>query len=70
MEAVWAVFGIGAALTVVLFGYVAWRDRKRTTSADDSAAGRTSAAEADRQAAARHAAQGAVRDQDRLTGHQ
>jgi type II secretory pathway pseudopilin PulG len=54
------VLGIGMTLAAAAYGYVAWRDRRRLSSAEDSAAARTARSTQERYAAERHAAQGDV----------
>ncbi len=58
MMTVAVLVGAIAALGSAGIGYVAWRDRRRLSSPDDSAAGRIAAAQAERAAAERHGAQG------------
>lgn len=47
-------------LLVAAFVFIGWRDRKRLSSADDSAAARDASAMRERYAAERHAVQGEV----------
>ena len=58
MTTLWVVVGILALLLVGSFGLVAWRDRRRLSSADDSAAARDARAVQERYAAERHGQQG------------
>ncbi|MFF5173539.1 hypothetical protein ACFY3U_12965 [Micromonospora sp. NPDC000089] len=56
----WVVLGVGVLVVGGAFGWVAWRDRLRSQSGEDTAAGRAARAEQHRYEAARHAAQGEV----------
>jgi FtsZ-interacting cell division protein ZipA len=68
MTTVWAILIIVAVLLVASLVYVGWRDRRRLSSADDQAASRTAASEAERHAAERHGQQGGVWDHGRIDG--
>ncbi|MEU7928096.1 hypothetical protein [Micromonospora sp. NPDC049801] len=56
------VVSLGAlvVLLVAAFVFVGWRDRKRLSSPEDSAAGRDARSAQERHAAERHGAQGDV----------
>ncbi|MET8084603.1 hypothetical protein [Micromonospora sp. NPDC005237] len=47
-------------LLIAAFIFVAWRDRRRLSTPEDSAAGRDATSAQERHAAERHAAQGEV----------
>ena len=63
MTLVGATLVIVAVLVVASIVYVGWRDRRRLTSAEDSAAHRVATSEA-----ARYAAEGHVRNPDNGAG--
>jgi hypothetical protein len=65
---VWIVVGVAVAALVGLVGYVAWRDRRRLTTADDTSASRLAQGEAERYAAERHGPQGVTWQQGNLHG--
>ncbi|MFF0230594.1 hypothetical protein [Micromonospora sp. NPDC005254] len=52
--------GAVVVLLIAAFVFVAWRDRKRLSSPEDSAAGRDARSAQERHAAERHGAQGEV----------
>jgi hypothetical protein len=54
---VWSALGLGVAFVGGLIGYVAWRDRRRQLSTEESSAGRQARANADRYEVERHAGQ-------------
>ncbi|MFC4017305.1 hypothetical protein ACFOW4_05025 [Micromonospora sp. GCM10011542] len=58
MTTLWVVVGAFVVLGIASFGYVAWRDRRRQSSADDSTAARDARSVQERYAAERHAQQG------------
>ncbi|NBE80674.1 hypothetical protein [Micromonospora rubida] len=60
MTTVMIVFGSALALAVAAFVVVAWRDRRRQSTPEDSAAAREAASTQERYAAERHGAQGEV----------
>ncbi len=68
MTVVWVILAVMAGLFVACIGFVGWRDRRRLSSADDTSAGRTALAEAERHAAGRHGAQGSTWDRGRADG--
>ncbi|MGW1058454.1 hypothetical protein [Micromonospora rubida] len=60
MTTVLVIFGSALALAVAAFAVVAWRDRQRQSTPEDSAAARAAASTQERYAAERHGAQGEV----------
>lgn len=54
------IFGSALALAVAAFVVVAWRDRRRQSAPEDSAAAREAASTQERYAAERHGVQGEV----------
>ncbi|MFI1193240.1 hypothetical protein ACH4T9_08265 [Micromonospora sp. NPDC020750] len=60
MTTVMVIFGSALALAVAAFVVVAWRDRRRQSTPEDSAAAREAASTQERYAAERHGAQGEV----------
>ncbi|WP_410809340.1 hypothetical protein [Micromonospora sp. 067-2] len=65
MTTLWVVVGVFAVVAGVAFGVVAWRDRGRSSSGDDDAAGRDARARQHRYEAERHGDQGAVWERGR-----
>lgn len=63
------VFGATLALIVGAFLVVAWRDRRRQSSPEDSAAAREAAGTQQRYAAERHGSQGDVWRNGQSQGH-
>lgn len=68
MTMVWTVLAIGAALLVATFVYVGWRDRRRVSLADDSAANKVATSESNGHAAERHGQQGVTWNRGQLQG--
>ncbi|MER5701246.1 hypothetical protein ABT023_04705 [Micromonospora sp. NPDC002296] len=60
MTTVMVIFGSALALAVAAFVVVAWRDRRRQSTPEDSAAAREAASTQERYAAERHGTQGEV----------
>ncbi|MBQ1071927.1 hypothetical protein KBX06_01915 [Micromonospora sp. C31] len=60
MTTVLVFLGAVVALTVAVFVVVGWRDRRRSTSAEDAAAARAATSVQERYAAERHGVQGEV----------
>lgn len=58
MTTLWVVLAILAVGAVAAFGYVAWRDRRRTDSTEDATAGRDARSRQQRYEADRHGSQG------------
>ncbi|WP_128763505.1 hypothetical protein [Micromonospora sp. MW-13] len=60
MTTVMVFLGAAVALAVAAFVLVSWRDRRRQSGPEDSAAAREAASTQERYAAERHGAQGEV----------
>ncbi|MEV0723356.1 hypothetical protein AB0I37_11345 [Micromonospora purpureochromogenes] len=60
MTTVWVVLGVAGAVVASTVGWVAWRDRERTASAEDRAAGRAALVQQQRYERDRHASQSDV----------
>ncbi|MEU5791292.1 hypothetical protein ABZ754_26675 [Micromonospora purpureochromogenes] len=60
MTMTWVILGAVGAVVAAAVGWVAWRDRERTASAENRVAGQAAFAEQQRYEAARHATQGHV----------
>ncbi|MCM0674285.1 hypothetical protein NCC78_06220 [Micromonospora phytophila] len=58
MTTMWVLLGIVAVLILGTFGYLAWRDRARLSSPEDTTADRDARAVQERYAAERHGTQG------------
>ncbi|MEU8262484.1 hypothetical protein AB0C02_17860 [Micromonospora sp. NPDC048999] len=60
MTAVLVSLVVFIVLLVAVFGFIGWRDRKRLSSPEDSAAARDARSDQERYAAERHGVQGEV----------
>ncbi|WP_088962318.1 hypothetical protein [Micromonospora purpureochromogenes] len=60
MTTTWGILGVLGAVLAAAVGWVAWRDRERTASAENRMAGQAALAEQQRYEAGRHATQGHV----------
>jgi hypothetical protein len=69
MTLVWVVLGVVLVMILAPLIVVGVRDRRRVSSADDSAAARTAGAAAERAAADRAVSQGIVQAKDITTNH-
>jgi hypothetical protein len=65
---VWITVGVVVVMLAGLLAYLAWRDRRRMSSADDSSASRAASADAERFAADRHGHQGVNWQQGSMHG--
>ncbi|WP_446214232.1 hypothetical protein [Micromonospora sp. IBSANI012] len=57
MTTVWVVLGVAGAVVASTVGWVAWRDRQRTASAEDRVAGRAALVAQQRYERDRHLSQ-------------
>ncbi|MEV4493847.1 hypothetical protein AB0K04_27520 [Micromonospora coxensis] len=58
----WVVLGVAGAVVAGSFGWVAWRDRDRTPSAEDGPAAQAALVEQQRHERDRHVSQWTVND--------